>query len=95
MACILVKGAGLQNTPLVLTGVGKIDMLAFVIGHVHALIRKTLVRDVLQSKFQFEQVIIMAQGNTERMVDGLVQGGANLVRIRHADGTRRLCRVHA
>src|SRR3569623_60028 len=76
---LLVIDARLQNAPLVLPGVAQIDLIARVVGHVHALVRKILVRNVLAAQLQVEQVILVAQRDRARLVDRPVGGRADYV----------------
>ena len=72
-------GAGVEGPPIVIAGIAQVEALTVVIGHVHALIGKVLVGDVLHRDFQLEQVVVMAQADVQRVVLCLVGGGADFV----------------
>ena len=71
MVCIFVVSARLQHTPLILARVTKIGLFAVVAGHVHALVRKALVRNLLQTQLQFDQIVLMPQRKADRLIIGL------------------------
>ena len=60
VAGIVVVGARFQRTPVVLPQIAEIDLMAVVERHVHALVRETLVRDVLIAELELEEMFRVA-----------------------------------
>jgi hypothetical protein len=61
VAGVVVIGARLKRTPGVLPEIAEIDLMAVVERHVHALVRKTLVWNVLVTERELEQMFCVTQ----------------------------------
>ena len=57
-----------QRAPVVLAGIAQIDLFALVAGHVHALVGKALIGDVLQTQLEFEEMSILTKGEAKRLI---------------------------
>ena len=79
VAGALVVGPRLQLPPVKLALVAQVELLAVVARHVHALVGKVLVRDVLHPQAHFHQLRGIAQCIGQSVVARFVAAGAHFV----------------
>ena len=93
VACALVVHACLQLAPAALALVAQVELLAVVAGHVHALVGKVLVGNVLHAQAQIDHILRAAPGQAEAVVAREVAAGADLVATQPALGLVGRCRA--
>jgi hypothetical protein len=89
MVNLLVVEARFHLAPVEFAQVTQVDAVLLVVQHVHALARVELERHVLHAQLGLEQVPVVAVGQRQQVVGGVIGGGADLVArqgVAHAAG---------